>query len=78
MTALQITLAPEQLDALADRIIAGLSAPNKKSLTLAEAATELNLSKSSVRRMLKAGTLARIPGISKPLIPASEIKRITS
>lgn len=78
MNTLQVILAPEQLAELADMIVARMGAKPKAALTLHEAAAELQLSTCSIRRMIHDGTLKRVPGISKILIPTSEINRITS
>jgi predicted DNA-binding transcriptional regulator YafY len=77
--ALQVLLTDAQLDDLAERIARRMQqGSGKKSVcTLAEAAAALQVSPSTVRRMMKAGQLTRVPGIAKPLISAAQIEYLT-
>lgn len=76
MSSLQVILAPEQLAELADMIAERLTSP--APVTFAEAAKILGLSERTIDRMTEDGTLKRIPGTHRRLIPQSEIKRLTT
>lgn len=71
-----ILLTDDQIDMIAERIAAKLKREEKKTYTLKEAAAALNLNPRTVRRLLDDGVLRRIPGTSKPIIPASEIEKL--
>ena len=71
-----ILLTDDQIDMIAERIAAKLRVAEKKTYTLKEAAKALNLSESTVRRLLDDGKLRRIAGTSKPIIPAHEINKL--
>ena len=71
-----ILLTDDQIDLIAERIAAKLQRQDKLTYTVKEAASALNLSTSTVRRMLDAGQLSRLKGTAKPIIPAHEIQRL--
>lgn len=65
-----------EIELLAEKIAAKLQKAEKKTYTLAEAATALSMSTRTVRRYMEAGLISRIPGTAKPIIPASEIEKL--
>ncbi|MEQ2007475.1 MAG: helix-turn-helix domain-containing protein [Limisphaerales bacterium] len=50
--------------------------PTPLAYQLHEAAALLNISSSSVRRLVQRGRLRRVPGFRHVLIPASELKKL--
>lgn len=71
-----ILLTDDQIDLLAERIAAKLRVAEKKTYTLKEAAAALNVSTCTARRLLDDGILQRIPGTSKPIIPATSLDKL--
>jgi excisionase family DNA binding protein len=63
-------------DLIAERVAAKLRREEKLTYSVAEAAAALNLSTSTVRRMLYAGQIRRLRGTAKPIIPATEIDKL--
>jgi len=76
MNGLQVILAPEQLEQLADMIAERVSPQKRKPFTLAEAATAIGLSRQTIRNLIEAGKLAKVPGTGRRvLIPRLEVER---
>ena len=72
-----LELTPETFDILAEAIAKRLAAQNsyESPLTVPEFAKATKRSTASIYHHLSAGNIARVPGIHKKLIPASELKK---
>lgn len=67
------------LDQLAsDNLRAGEVKPDRLAYNLTEAAAQLGISPSSVRRLVARGRLRRVPGFRHIIIPASELRRLVA
>lgn len=76
MNGLQVILAPEQLEQLADMIAERVSPQKRKPFTLPEAAQAIDLSRQTIRNLIEAGKLAKVPGTGRRvLIPRIEVER---
>jgi DNA-binding GntR family transcriptional regulator len=74
---LTLTLTPEQLDQLAERVAAKMAPPvSGRPLSLNEAARELGVSRETIRLAVHAGKVKRVPNITAIRIPAAEIQRM--
>ena len=73
MTTLQVTLAPDQLEALADMIVGRMQ--QAAPLTFEQAATRLGISVRTLTRLTEDGTLQRLPGTHRRLISPTELDR---
>ena len=78
MNGITINISDETLEALATIIVAKLNgkANGKATYTVAEAAKIIGTSQETIRRRVEAGTLPRVPGIGRTLIPAVVIERL--
>lgn len=73
---LTIKLTPEQLRELAAEIARiAAPAPAQKPLTVKAFADATGVSVNTVYRQVEAGSLRRVPGLAKVLIPAAELER---
>jgi len=63
-------------DAIAERVAAKLERRQKATYTPKQAAAELQVCERTVRRMIDAGQIKRIPGTARVIIPANEISRL--
>ena len=77
MIRFEITLDDAQLSQLAELVAEKMAARvPARALTPAEfAAATGTVSAATVRRAIKAGTLRRVPNVSKVLIPHSELEK---
>jgi len=76
---LVLHLTDDQVDAIAARVAARMAeAPQRtrRPFTLREAAAEIGVSYETLRLRVRAGTVRRVPGIGKVLIPADEVARL--
>lgn len=66
------------IEAIAERVIAklGIKKPNRKPLTVSEAATRLGVSEATIRRRIEAGLIRAVPDLGVTLVPHSEIVRL--
>jgi len=71
---MQVILSHEQLDALADLIVAKSQRTQRtQPYTVDEAARALGVCAATVRRHIQAGIIPSVPNISKRLVPAAAI-----
>lgn len=77
-TTLQVILGDDQLEELAERIYRKIAKAQtcNKPLTVAEAATALNISYDTANRRIAAGIIRTVPGIGCRRVSQSEIRRI--
>ena len=76
---LEVKLSDEQLDLLADRIAAKMSAsaPQRNApLSMAEAAKRLGVSRETVRLRVKAGLIRAVENLNPVRISQFEIDRL--
>lgn len=76
---MEIKLSDEVLDAIADEVESRLALRkieiSRAPLKVCEFAKATNQSKSQVYRSVDSGEIRRVEGLSKVLIPASELDR---
>lgn len=74
-----IKLSPEEEQKLFSQLQAGLEAKGikemKEPLNVSEFAGKTNMNESTIYRMIQAGEIRCVPGLSKKLIPASELEK---
>ncbi len=80
MNGLQVILAPEQLEQLAEMIASkmGDSRGKKDTYSASEVAAKLGVSKDTILRRVKAGTYKQVPGTGTCRISHAELTRILS
>jgi len=73
-----ITIPDEQLEMLATLIARKIGGANagRATYTVREAAGVLRVSEKTIRRRVEAGTLARVPGMGRTLIPSAVIEKL--
>jgi excisionase family DNA binding protein len=71
-----ILLTEDQIDMIAERIAAKLERHQQATYTPKQAAAELQVCERTVRRMIEAGQIKRIPGTNRVIVPASEITKL--
>lgn len=75
---LEVRLADDQLDALADRIARKMAKGQtlNKPLSISDAAKALGVSDATVRRRIEAGLIRTVQGIGVPRVSQAEIRRL--
>ena len=78
MTTLEVKLSAEQIDEIADRVVARLekSKDYNRPLTLTQAAKRLGVSTATVSRRVAAGKIRTVGGIGCPRISEEEITKL--
>jgi len=72
---MEVTLSNEQLESLADLIVAKSAGKQRRTpYNVAEAAAALGCCAATIRRNVAAGITPRLAGMGKILIPASHIE----
>ncbi len=71
----EIPMSAELVDAIARRVVELNPAKVSRPFTVKGFAEASGMSESSIYRMLEAGELRRVPGVSKKLIPVAELAR---